>query len=82
MVYTTYSRHRGNGTIALKDSFDIRHLYNKHLSGHDGFDEMIVAFSRPKNLRELLTNTVLNERPGGRMSDIITSSRHATPSKP
>jgi hypothetical protein len=56
----------------------LRHHYNKHLRRHDGFDEMIVAFSRPKNLRDLLTHTVLNERPGGRMSDIITSSCHAT----
>jgi hypothetical protein len=51
------------------------HLYNKHLRGHDGFDEIIVAFSRPKNLRDLLTNIVLKERPGSRMSDIIASSR-------
>jgi hypothetical protein len=51
----------------------VRHLYNKHLRGHDGFDEMIVAFSSPKNLRDLLTNTVLKERPGSRMSDIIAS---------
>jgi hypothetical protein len=55
----------------------LRHLYNKHLRGHDVFDEISVAFPCPKNLRDLLTYTVLNERPGGRMSDIIISSRHA-----
>jgi hypothetical protein len=55
----------------------LRHLYNKHLRGHDGFDEMIVAFSRPKNLRDIITNIVRTERPGGRMSDIIASSRRA-----
>jgi hypothetical protein len=56
----------------------LRHLYNKHLLGHDGFDEMVVAFSRPKNLGDLLTNTVLNKVPGSRMSDIIASSRLTT----
>jgi hypothetical protein len=60
----------------------LRHLYNKHLLGHDGFDEMVVAFSRPKNLGDLLTNTVLNELPGNRMSDIIASSRLTTTMKP
>jgi hypothetical protein len=53
----------------------LRHLYNKQLRGHDGFDEMIFAFSRPKNLRDLLTNTVLNKIPGSLMSDSIASSR-------
>jgi hypothetical protein len=43
---------------------------------------MVVAFSRPKNLGDLLTNTVLNERPGSRMSDIIASSRLTTTTKP
>jgi F0F1-type ATP synthase beta subunit len=52
----------------------LRHLYKEHLRGHDGFDEMIVAFSHPKNLRDLLVHTVLNESPGGRMSDVISSS--------
>jgi hypothetical protein len=60
----------------------LRHLYNRHLLGHDVFDEMVVAFSRPKNLGGLLTNTVLNELPGNRMSDIIASSRLTTTMKP
>jgi hypothetical protein len=55
----------------------LHHLYNKHLHGHDGFDKIIVVFSHPKILRDLLTHTVLNERPGRCMSDIITSSRYA-----
>jgi hypothetical protein len=59
------------------DRQTLRHLYKNHLRVHDGFNEMIVAFSRPKNLRDLHTNTVLNERPGGCMSDIIASLLHA-----
>jgi hypothetical protein len=69
-LHWRYSTH-GTGRQTL------HHLYNKHLRRCDGFDKMIVAFSSPKNLRDLLTHKVLNDRPGGRMSDIITSSRHA-----
>jgi hypothetical protein len=64
-LYWRYSTH-GPGCQTF------HHLYNKHLRGHDGFEEMVVAFCRPKNLRDLLTHTVLNERSRGRMSDIIS----------
>jgi hypothetical protein len=71
-------RYSANGLVRNT----LRHLYNKHLIGHDRFDEMVVAFSRPKNIGDLLTNTVLNELPGNRMSDIIASSRLTTTMKP
>jgi hypothetical protein len=70
-IHLRYSTH-GPGRQTLF------HLYNKHFRGHDGFDEMIVAFPFPKILRDLLTHTVLNKRSGGRMGDIISSSRSAT----
>ena len=46
----------------------IRKLYNKHLAGilmdNLGYNQLTVAYSRPKNLRELLTKAKLYEVPG------------------
>ena len=46
----------------------IRRLYNKHLAeilmDNLGYNQLTVAYSRPKNLRELLTKAKLYEVPG------------------
>jgi hypothetical protein len=39
---------------------DIRNTYKKTLEPHLPFDNMKVAVSRPKNLRDILTKTALN----------------------
>jgi hypothetical protein len=40
-----------NGATASGPGRQALHrLYNTHFQEHNGFDEMIVAFSRPKNL--------------------------------
>jgi hypothetical protein len=37
----------------------IRRLYNQTLQGHDGFKNLKMAISRPKNLRDILCKTDL-----------------------
>jgi hypothetical protein len=49
----------------------IRDLYTETLGPHSGFNRMVVAFSRPKNLRDALMKTQLNEKEGCRASDYI-----------
>jgi hypothetical protein len=41
----------------------LRQMYNHILSSHSGFKRMIVAFSRPRNLRDLLMPTTMKEPP-------------------
>jgi hypothetical protein len=41
---------------------NIREIYNKTLKGKDNFQKLTVALSRPKNLRDILTKTTLNEK--------------------
>jgi hypothetical protein len=41
--------------------------------GVDGFDEMTVCFSCPKNLRDLLTNSTLQGKGNEKMSSIIAA---------
>jgi len=49
----------------------IREAYNKTLKGHDNFNNMRIAVSRPKNLRDILCHTKLQEHNGTNVSDII-----------
>jgi hypothetical protein len=49
----------------------IRNAYDKTLMGIDGFDNMTVCFSRPQNLRDLLTCSVLKGEGKQKMSEII-----------
>jgi hypothetical protein len=52
----------------------IRAIYNKTLKGRDNFNGgMTIALSRPKNLRDLLTRTKLNQPPGKRASDQLST---------
>jgi hypothetical protein len=41
------------------DRTAIHRIYNEMLQGHENFDAMTVCYYRQKNLRDLLTNTVL-----------------------
>jgi hypothetical protein len=52
---------------------ELRRIYNETLAEKDGFDKMNVCYSRPSNLREALTNTLLSEPEGERASDLINS---------
>jgi hypothetical protein len=51
----------------------IRKAYTTTLMGKDGFDNMRICFSRPQNLRDLLTTSTLNDSGKGKMSTIIES---------
>jgi hypothetical protein len=53
----------------------IRKAYDKTLMGIDGFDNMRICFSRPQNLLDLLTNSVLKGSGEGEISSIIDSSK-------
>jgi hypothetical protein len=53
----------------------IRKAYNKTLMGIDGFDKMTICFSRLQNMRDLLTNSMLNDMGMEKMSLIIDSSK-------
>jgi hypothetical protein len=55
----------------------IRNIYNNTLRGHDNFDNMKIAVSRPQNLRDILCNSKLREVPQQNVSDILHSlSKH------
>jgi hypothetical protein len=56
----------------------LRRLYDETLKGFDGFDAMTVCYSRPKNLRDILTNTVLEQPPDEKMSEIVESMKTRT----
>jgi hypothetical protein len=57
----------------------LRRLYDETLKGFDGFDAMTVCYSRPKNLRDILTNTVLEQPPDEKMSEIIETMKNTNP---
>ena len=40
---------------------DLRNIYNQTLRGFDNFEHMTIAISHPKNLRDIMTHTRLNE---------------------
>jgi hypothetical protein len=50
---------------------DIRNLYQKILEPHLDFDKMIVAISRPLNLRDILTRAKLTPPPDINLSTLI-----------
>lgn len=39
---------------------DIREIYNKALQPHINYEKMVIALSRPKNLRDILTRAKLS----------------------
>lgn len=49
----------------------IRKIYNEALKDHDGFHKMMIAMSRPKNLRDILCNTNLPDITNRNMSHIL-----------
>jgi ribosomal protein L44E len=49
----------------------LRRLYDETLAGISGFEKMTFFYSRPRNLRESLTRTLLSEPDGERVSDLI-----------
>jgi hypothetical protein len=49
----------------------LRLLYNKTLREESGFNNLIICYSRPKNLRDSLMQTKLNEPEGQRISDLL-----------
>ena len=51
----------------------IRKLYDKHLRDIYGFEKFIICYSRPKNLRDSLIHTRLEDISGSRATDILKS---------
>lgn len=51
---------------------DVRKAYSDILEGHCGFDRLVVAYSKPQNLRGALMRTKLSEPDGFRASDFIS----------
>jgi hypothetical protein len=49
----------------------VRQIYDQTLKGNDGFHNMTLAISRPKNLRDILCRTDLHDTPGKNVSDIL-----------
>ena len=49
----------------------IHELYNSTLKGHDNFQKMLIAMSRPPNLRDILCRTNIPNLPGRNTSDIL-----------
>jgi hypothetical protein len=49
----------------------LRLLYNKTLREESGFKNLIICYSRPKNLRDSLMQTKFNEPEGQRISDLL-----------
>jgi len=52
---------------------DIRRIYNQTLQQNDIHDRMVVALSRPKNLRDVLTKTALTLREHTSIQDYINN---------
>jgi hypothetical protein len=61
-------------------------IYKETLEGHDGFDAIPVCYSRllfpPKNLRDELCSTVLNQPESEKMSQILTNPEMKTTNTP
>jgi hypothetical protein len=51
----------------------IRRVYRETLEAVSGFDRFVVAYSRPRNLRDVLMRSKLSEPAGHRASDIIAN---------
>jgi hypothetical protein len=49
----------------------IRQIYNNTLKDFDGFQQMRLAISRPKNLRDILCKTELPNIPDRNVSNIL-----------
>jgi len=52
----------------------LRLLFNKTLKEKCGFNNLIIAYSRPKNLRDCLMKTQLSEPEGNRVSSLLPPS--------
>jgi len=57
----------------------IRQIYDQTLKGNDGFHNMILAVSRPKNLCDILCRTDLHGTPGKNVSDILDKTLREHP---
>jgi hypothetical protein len=55
------------------DRKTIHQIYEETLERLDGFDAMTVCYSRPKNLRDVLCSTVLNQPDGKKVNVILTN---------
>jgi hypothetical protein len=51
----------------------IRRVYRKKLEVVGGFDRFVVAYSRPRNLRDTLMRTELSDPEGHRASNILAN---------
>jgi hypothetical protein len=49
----------------------IHEKYNNTLKGHDSFQNMLIAMSRPPNLRDILCRTNIPNLPRRNTSDIL-----------
>ena len=49
----------------------VRRIYNETLQGHDNYRRLVIAYRRPRNLRDALMRTQLNEPEGHRISDLL-----------
>jgi hypothetical protein len=56
----------------------IRKIYNETLKKHNNFDKMVIAMSRPKNLRDLLCHTQLPDIKNNNVSDILSKIKPST----
>ena len=53
----------------------LRLIYNNTLKEHSGFNNVIIAYSRAKNLRDSLMKTSLSEPEGKNISDLLIGIR-------
>jgi hypothetical protein len=60
---------------------DIRQIYNKTLQPHLPYDNMRVAISRPTNLRDRLTKTVLTPPQNVNLENLIKEMSPQAPEK-
>ena len=59
---------------------DLQMLFEKHLKGHVGYSKMIVALTRPKNLRDLCTNNRVQQEEGKKASQLFSAWNANSPS--
>ena len=50
---------------------DLQVLFHKYLKGHTGFERMIVALNRPKNLRDLCMRNRVEQEEGKKASQLF-----------
>jgi hypothetical protein len=53
-------------------------MYNNTLKGHDNFQKMQIAMSRPPNLRDILCRTIIPNLPRSNTSDILAKMDDGT----